>query len=216
MFGFLEKLIKIGASKSLPAKTAPKAYSLLAQARQGGHKMPSIEAEAAASELIWYQPQRFKREFELRRAQEVIGRLQFQPSPTVVWLRTNRHRAFAETSDGSWSFSVIRHGFLGLKANIQVEGTNSGILEAGFLLLNGNLKIAQMSALRWAGGLARKSSDYFQDMQGSPILRLDQGNFFDNINARVSILSPTMSLTFAVLLASLGLYMRILMNKVNR
>jgi hypothetical protein len=111
---------------------------------------------------------------------------------------------------------VIRHGFLGLKANIQVEGTNSGILEAGFLLLIGNLMIAQMSALRCVGGLARKSSDYFQDLQGSPILRLDQGNFFDNINARVSILSPTTPLPFVALLASLGLYMRLLMNKVNR
>jgi hypothetical protein len=178
--------------------------------------MPSIEAEAAANELIWYQPQRFKREFELRRDQEVIGRLQFQPSPTVSWERANRHRAFAEASDGRWSFSVIRRGFLGLKANIQVEGTNSGKLEAGFLLLNGNLMIAQMSALRWVGGLARKSSDYFQDMQGSPILRLDQGNFFDNINARVSVLSPTAPLPFVALLASLGLYMRLLMNKVNR
>ena len=178
--------------------------------------MPSNEAEAAATELIWYQLQRSKREFELRRGQEVIGRLQFQPSPTVSWERANRHRAFAEASDGRWSFSVIRHSFLGLKANIQVEGTNSGILEAGFLLLNGNLMIAQMSALRWVGGLARKSSDYFQDMQGSPILRLDQGNFFDNINARVSVLSPTAPLPFVVLLASLGLYMRLLMNKVNR
>jgi hypothetical protein len=178
--------------------------------------MPSIEAEAAATELIWYQPQRFKREFELRRGQEVTGRLQFQPSPTVSWARANRHRAFAEASDGRWSFSVIRHSFLGLKANIQVEGTNSGVLEAGFLLLNGNLMIAQMSALRWVGGLARKSSDYFQDMQGSPILRLDQGNFFDNINARVSVLSPTAPLPFVALLASLGLYMRLLMNKVNR
>ncbi len=178
--------------------------------------MPGIEAKAATSELIWYQPQRFKLEFELRRGQEVIGRLQFQPLPTVSWERANRHRAFAETSDSRWSFTVIRHGFLGLKANIQVEGTNSGILEAGFLLLNGNLKIAQMSALRWVGGLARRSSDYFQDMQGSPILRLDQGNFFDNINARVSILSPTAPLPFVALLASLGLYVRLLMNKVNR
>jgi len=178
--------------------------------------MPAIEAEAAASELIWYQPRRFKREFELRRAQDVIGRLEFQPSLTALWLRTNRYPAFAETSDGRWSFLVMRHGFLGLKANIQVEGTNSGILEAGFLLLNSNLKIAPMSDLRWAGGLARKSSDYFKDMQGSPILRLDEGNFLDNINARVSILSPTVTLPFAALLASLGLYMRLLMNKVNR
>jgi hypothetical protein len=178
--------------------------------------MPSIEAEAAASELIWYQPKLFKNEFELRRGQEVLGRLQFQPPPTLSWERTNRHQAFAETSNGRWSFSVIRHGFLGLKANIQVEGTNSGVLEAGFFLLKGNLKIAQMSALRWVGGLPRKSSDYFQDMQGSPFLRLDQGNFFNHINARVSIFCPTATLPLVALLASLGLYMRILMNKVNR
>jgi len=178
--------------------------------------MPGIDAEATTNELIWYQPQRFKREFELRRGQEVIGRLQFHPSPTVSWGRANPHLAFAETSDGSWSFSVIRQGFLGLKANIQVEGTYSGRLEAGFLLLKGNLKIAQMSAFRWVGGLARRSSDYFQDMQGSPIVRLDQGNFFDNINARVSILSPTVPLPFVTFLASLGLYMRLLMNKVYR
>jgi len=134
----------------------------------------------------------------------------------VSWERANQHLAFAETSECKWSFSVIRHGFLGLKANIQVEGTNSGRLEAGFLLLNGNLKIAQMSDLRWVGGLARRSSDYFRDMQGAPILRLAQGNFFDSINARVSILSPTAPTPFVALLASTGLYMRILMNKVYR
>ena len=72
--------------------------------------MTSIEAEAAANELIWYQPQRLSRKFELRRDQEVIGRLQFEPSPTVSWERANRHRAFAEASDGRWSFSVIRRG----------------------------------------------------------------------------------------------------------
>ena len=178
--------------------------------------MPGTEAAAAAKEFIWYQPQRFESEFELRSGQEVLGRLQFQLSPTVSWERANRHLAVAEASNGSWSFSVIRHGFLGLKGNIEVQGTNSGILEGGFLFLNGNLKISQMSALRWVGGLARKSSDYFQDMQGSPILRLDQGNFFENINARVSILSPTAPPLFVALLASLGLYIRILMNKVNR
>jgi hypothetical protein len=171
--------------------------------------------EAAATELIWYQPHRFKREFELRRGQETLGKLQFQPSPAVSWGLTNRQQASFETSDGRWSFSVIRHGFLGLKANVQVEGTNSGILETGFFLLRGNLKIAQMPALRWAGGMSRNSSDFFQDVQGSPILRLDHGDFFENINARVSILSPGEPLPFA-LLSSVGLYMRMLMNKVNR
>jgi hypothetical protein len=148
--------------------------------------MPGINAEATANELIWHQPKRFKREFVLRRAQEVIGRLQFQPSSTVSWERANRHVAFAETSDGRWSFSVIRHGLLGLKANIKVEGTYSGILEGGFLLLKGNLKIAQMSAFRWVGGLARRSSDYFQDMQWlyslSPRFKSWSASWFNYIN----------------------------------
>ncbi|MDQ2937932.1 MAG: hypothetical protein M3R67_10525 [Acidobacteriota bacterium] len=177
--------------------------------------MPKVNVNVA-NELIWYQPQRFKREFELCRGQEVLGKLQFQPAPAVSWGFANRHQALAETSDGRWSFSVTRHGFLGLKANIKIEGTNSGVLDAGFLLLNGDLKLSQMPALRWVGGMARRSSDSFLDMMGSPVLRLDHGDFFERINARVSILSPTAALPFVALLASLGLYMRILMNKVNR
>jgi hypothetical protein len=181
-----------------------------------GITVSALNGDAADDECVWYQPERFTREFELRRGEEVLARLRFPPAPAVSWGLTDRKPATAETSDGRWSLSVIRHGFLGLKGDIQVEGTSSGVLEAGYLLINGTLTISGMSDLRWAGGMARTSSDGFEDMQGSQILRLDHGDFVKKINARVSVPSRTASPRLVSLLACIGLYMRLLMNKVYR
>jgi hypothetical protein len=169
--------------------------------------------ETAAETLIWFRPQRIKRRFELRRDQAVVATLTCDPPRTFAWGYTDRRPASAEASDGKWRLTVVRRGFLGLKADVHVEGTHSGVLEAGYFLRKGTLRLSETLAHRWAGGLEESSSDAFNDLQGFPVLRLDRGNYFEGVNARVSIPSGTPP-TLASLLACLGLYMRLLMNKV--
>jgi hypothetical protein len=109
---------------------------------------------------------------------------------------------------------VVRRGFLGLKSDVHVEGTNSGVLVAGYLLRRGTLTISEMPDHQWFGGIAELSFDVFKDLQGFPVLRLDHGDYFERINAHVSVPSAATPSRVVALLASVGLYMRLLMNKV--
>ena len=177
--------------------------------------MPALD-ETAVDTLIWYHPDRFKQRFELRRDQAIVATLIFDPRPAAAWEYTARHPASAETADARWTLSVVRRGFLGLKADVHVEGTNTGVLEAGYFLRRGALTISGMLDLRWAGGIEESSSDLFNDLQGSPVLRLDRGDYFERVNARVSVSSGATPARDVALLASLGLYMRLLMNKAYR
>jgi hypothetical protein len=166
------------------------------------------------AELVWYTPERFTRVYELRLGQDVVGTLRFEPAPAVSWMLRNRQQASAEADGGRWNFSVTRHGFLGVKGRIDVTGSHAGVLEAGVFLYRGHLTIANAPALRWRGGISKYSSDVFEDGRDAPVLRLDHGRYFEKINARVAVLSPTAPPAVVSLLACLGLYIRLLMRKL--
>ena len=170
--------------------------------------------ETAVDALLWCKTERMRGQFELRRNQAVVGTLTFEPGPAFAWEYTARRRASVETAGARWRLTAVRHGFLGLKADVHIEGTNSGVLEAGYLLRHGTLTISEMPDHQWFGGIAKSSSDIFKDLQGFPILRLDHGNYFDRINAHVSVSSGATPPRLVALLASLGLYMRLLMDKL--
>jgi hypothetical protein len=170
--------------------------------------------EGPVDTLFWYRPERMKQRFELHRDQAVIATLTFDPLPNFAWDYTARHPASAETADGKWRLTKVRRGFLGMRADVHVEGTNSGVLEAGFLLRRGTLTISEMPDHQWFGGIAELSFDVFKDLQGFPVLRLEHGNYFERINAHVSVESGATPPRVVALLACVGLYMRLLMNKV--
>ncbi len=176
--------------------------------------MPTVD-EAAVATLVWYRPERIKEHFELRRDQTVVASLKFDPRPTFAWEYTARHPAAAEAADGTWKLTVVRRGFLGLKADVHVEGSNSGVLEASYFLRKGTLTLSDMPDHRWVGSVTRNSRDVFENIQGFPVLRLARGDYFERVNARVSIL-PGTSPKLVSVLACVGLYMRLLMNKVYR
>lgn len=170
--------------------------------------------EVPVDALVWCRPERVKQRFELRRAETAVATLTFDPPPTFVWGYTARRPAFAETADGRWRLSVVRRGFLGMKGDVLVQGSNAGALEAGYLLRRGTLTISEMQDYEWFGGVTEGSFDVFKDLQGMPVLRLDRGNYFERVNAKVSVSSGATSRRDVVLLASVGLYMRLLMDKV--
>ena len=54
--------------------------------------------------------------------------------------------------------------------------------------------------------------DVFENQLGFPVLRLDRGDYFERVNARVAVLPGTPA-NLASFLACVGFYMRLLMNK---
>ena len=170
--------------------------------------------EVPVDALIWSKPERMKQHFELRRDQAVVATLIFDPSPGFQWGYTARLPATAETDGGRWRLTVVRRGFLGMKGDVRVEGTNAGALEASYLLRRGTLTMSGVQDYQWFGGIWENSFDVFKDLQGTTVLRLDPGNYFARVNARVSVSPGTTSPRDAVLLSCVGLYMRLLMDKV--
>ena len=100
--------------------------------------------ETAFDTLIWYKPERTKRQFELRREHAVVGTLEFDAGPALAWEYTARHPASATVADGTWRLTVERRGFLGLKADVHVQGMNFGVLEVGYLFRRGVFTISEM------------------------------------------------------------------------
>ncbi|HYR85456.1 MAG TPA: hypothetical protein VE422_15320 [Terriglobia bacterium] len=174
--------------------------------------MPTLN-DTAVDTLTWYSAKGVKQHFELRRDDAVIARMTFDPSPAVEWEYRAPHAALVVASDANWRMRVVRRGFLGLKSNIHVEGTNTGVLEAGYFLCRGTLAVSQMPNHRWTGGIWEGSSDSFTHPEGFPVIRLDRGSYFDDVKARVAVLAGSTPPRDVALLAALGLYTRLLMNK---
>ena len=178
--------------------------------------IPSTSPPPAPGEtLVWYRPERITQRFELRRGQAAMATLTFDAAPAIAWELTARHAATAESADARWRITVARRGFLGLKADVHVEGTNEGVLEASYLLRKATVSLSQMPGYQWAGSITKNSSDVFLHPERFPVVRFDRGSYFDRVNARVAVLAEATPRDI-VLLASLGLYMRLLMNKIYR
>jgi hypothetical protein len=69
--------------------------------REEGQLMRTIR-EMEAQELIWIQPRKHKRDFELRAGEEILA--------TLRWDKQRRQIAAGEAADGRWTFR--RPGFL--------------------------------------------------------------------------------------------------------
>lgn len=167
-------------------------------------------------QLEWYCPKRFTRHYELRRGGVSMATLTYDSAPAVQWEYTARHPATVRTDEAKWRLTTVRGGFLGLKADVHVDGTTAGRLEAGYLLLRGMVSIGEAPRYRWKGTLWELGEDFFTHVEGFPVMRLYPGNYFDRILAHASVLADATPAQEVVLLASIGLYVRFLKNKIYR
>ena len=87
---------------------------------------------------------------------------------------------------------------------------------AGYLLLRGTLSIGEAPRYRWKGSLWELGEDVFTHVEGFPVMRLSAGNYFDGIHTHAGVLTDATPALDVVLLASVGLYARFLMNKSYR
>jgi hypothetical protein len=171
------------------------------------------EDERAVDALVWYRPQRLERQFELRRDGRAIATMIFEPAPAFAWEHTTRHAATVETDAAKWRLRVRRHGLLGLKADVHLQGSSEGLLRAGFFLTTGTLAIGQTPTYGWRGRLWRRGVDVATHVEGFPVMRFEPGSYFDRIATRISVVAEITPAHDLVLLASAGLYLRLLMNK---
>jgi hypothetical protein len=156
---------------------------------------------------------------ELRAADDrVIATLRFEPRPAFRWREPNLRRARAEAGSAHWDLSTVRKGLsgsIGLTATVLITGSNSGNFRSKAFFMTGTLELAGGRCFQWRGGTVSGPST-FSDDEGKVLIRFDRGSIFERINTYVDVQPEAAGLSDWLLLAVLGLYLRLAMNKVFR
>jgi hypothetical protein len=133
---------------------------------------------------------------------------------TTAWRYTDKRLARAQSGADQWDFQLDRSGvaaFFGLRAAVTVTGRTQARLEAAACLLTGTLSLAPDVTLRWVTA-ATQSPSAFSDANGNAVVELWPGAPVEGVNYRV-VVSPGAGADHWVLLAALGLYLRLLTDK---
>jgi hypothetical protein len=177
----------------------------------------SSNPQATPTDLRWVQPQIEPGYHELRdRENRVVSVLRFEPRPAVAWQYSDQRRARAEAGSAHWDLRIERSGFggwLGLSAKVLIAGSDSAQVSAGPYFVTGTLEFPGGRTLTWQGGAARSASA-FVDGSGRPVIRFDPGSIIDRVNAYVAVEPSTSDARTGPLMAAIGLYLRLAMNKV--
>lgn len=167
-------------------------------------------------ELRWVQPGG-DTDHELRDSEDrVLGWLRFLPKPGITWEFTNPHRARGEVGPAHWDLSIERKGisgFFGLSGTALIDAGQTGILRAGPFFTTGTLSLASGRRLEWKGSMFEGKSSTFVDESGRMLVRFRSGSYFTRVNAFVDAPPEAVEMADWPLLAVLGLYLRVLMNR---
>jgi hypothetical protein len=167
--------------------------------------------------LRWVQLQTTPVSRELRDADDrVIGTLRDLPKPAVTWGFTDRRRARGEVGASHWDLSVERKGisgFFGLSATVLIDAGQTGVLLAGPFFTSGTLSLVSGRRLQWKGGVFEGPSA-FLDERGRMLVQFRTGSYIKRVNAYVDVQPEAADMSEWPLLAVLGLYLRLLMNRV--
>lgn len=166
--------------------------------------------------LRWAQPQIEPRYHELRDSGDrVHGTLRFAPKGAVVWAYKDRRRARAEFGPSHWDLWIERSGLsglLGFSAKVVITGRPNGVVNGGAYFLEATIELENGRRLRWSGGAARSPSTVL-DETGAQIVQFEPGSIFERINTYVNFQPAGAQLTEWPLIAAVGLYLRLTMNK---
>jgi hypothetical protein len=170
-----------------------------------------------AKGLYWFQPDATPVVRELRDADHrVIGTLRHLPKPAVTWGFTDRQRARGEVGAAHWDLSVERKGvsgFFGLSATALIDAGQTGMLQAGPFFASGTLSLVSGRRRQWKGGVFEGPSA-FLDERGRMLVQFRTGSYIKRVNAYVDVQPEAADMSEWPLLAVLGLYLRLLMNRV--
>jgi hypothetical protein len=177
-------------------------------------------SEAIDTPLRWTQPDLAVQGYELRTSQDgIVARLRFDATPSVAWSLRHPKTAVVEDGASSWDLSVRRPGWagaLGWSATVAIAGPQSGELLARSFLTTGRLVLEGQQTLRWRGSLARGGSSAFLSPTAEPIVAFQPGSFSERVNTVVRLRASALPPSHLLLLAGLGLYVRLLMGQRYR
>lgn len=155
-------------------------------------------------ELMWVQPKRLTRRYELRAGEDL--------SATLQWQKTFGSLAVAESADGQWT--IKRSGFLRPRVTIRVAGSDSDIavFEAGWWG-DGILEILGGPRFFWKSLNFWRSEWAWMGADGALLLRVKTKFTLTKMEGRVQIEPTAGSIPQLSLLAILGWYLIVLMAK---
>jgi hypothetical protein len=172
---------------------------------------------AVPKDLRWVQPPS-QTDRELRDGDDrVIGTFRFLSKPAVTWGFTDRRRARGDIGAAHWDLSIERKGvsgFFGLSGTALVDAGSTGVVTAGPFFMTGTVALASGRRFQWKGSRFEGMPSAFVDDGGRTVVQLRSGSYFTRVNAYVDVPPEGGELAEWPLLAVLGLYLRLLMNRV--
>jgi hypothetical protein len=159
--------------------------------------------EATDQVLHWIPPQAFKREYELRAGDEALA--------TLRWKTSFGSIAFAESSDGTYSFK--RCGFLRPRVTVRKPGSdeNIAILSVGWGG-EGTLDLTAGRRYQWRNINFWHSDWAFLDEAGELVVQFKPEPAFFQQAAAVRIEASALSNPDLPLLVTLGWYLMVLIS----
>jgi hypothetical protein len=159
--------------------------------------------------------------FELRGDSRVVAQLQFEPKPGFVWDFKDPQAARATAGDRHWRFTVSRRGvagFFGWAATVKITGDNHGEIALTGAVSQGQLRVDGRRTFDWRGKPIRGATSVFSlpDGQATPVALFRTGSPLQSVTTRVEITRTGSTLDEWPLLAALGVYLRMLMNRTWR
>ena len=149
--------------------------------------------------LEWIQIGKFKREFELKSAEGLFGKLK--------WEKAFGSLASAVTTEGDWTFK--RAGFLNPRVSVRIPGSDKDIaIFKPSWTGNGILEFDTGTRFKWENKNFFRTEWVFVDQNEMNVLSIKMKPGLLKTSARVEILRDVPEVS---LLASLGMYLIILM-----
>jgi hypothetical protein len=180
---------------------------------------PAVSGKASQF-LDWRKPALFGSGYELRDQQEtLVARLQFDDKPAVSWGLTDPRAARVSAGDRHWHFRVSRHGFggaIGFSATVNVAGDDTLEFTLSSFLSRATLRLPDGRPLVWNGKLTRGTTSVFADAEATPLVLLRSGSPIDQVVSHVELTVAGSRLDRWVLMAALGLYLRLLTGRTWR
>ncbi|HXF06806.1 MAG TPA: hypothetical protein VNM72_15540 [Blastocatellia bacterium] len=159
--------------------------------------------EVVGQELMWVQPKRLTRRYELRVGEDVLATLQ--------WQEMFGSLAVAESADGQWTLK--RSGFLRARVTIRVAGSDcdSAVFVAGWWG-NGILEFLGGPRFIWKPLNFWRSEWAWTGVDGALLLRVKRKFTWTKVEGRVQIEPTAGSVPQLSLLAILGWYLVVILS----
>jgi hypothetical protein len=179
-----------------------------------------VTSGAASQFFDWRKPALLVSAYELRDQRDaLVAELQFEDKPAVSWGLTDPRAARVSAGDHHWRFTVSRSGLggaIGFSATVSVAGDATLAFTVSSFVSRATLRLPDRRPLVWHGKLTRGTTSVFADADETPLVLFRSGSPTDKVVSHVEVTAAGIRLDHWVLMAALGLYLRMLTGRTWR